>query len=101
MTEQRETFDEVADRFEAHVARNGLQNIRLHRIALGERSERRSLITPTTGNRGTAALAEELGINVFYGGHYATETFGVKALSAHLAKKYRLPWTFLDHPTGL
>jgi putative NIF3 family GTP cyclohydrolase 1 type 2 len=53
------------------------------------------------GAHWTAALAEELGINVFYGGHYATETFGVKALSAHLAKKYRLPWTFLDHPTGL
>ena len=25
-------------------------------------------------------LAEELGINLLYGGHYATETFGVKAL---------------------
>jgi putative NIF3 family GTP cyclohydrolase 1 type 2 len=40
-------------------------------------------------------------LNVFYGGHYATETFGVKALSAELAKKFRLPWVFLDHPTGL
>ncbi|MEO8825905.1 MAG: Nif3-like dinuclear metal center hexameric protein [Chthoniobacterales bacterium] len=46
-------------------------------------------------------LAEELGINVFYAGHYATETFGVKALAAHLAKKFNLPWRFLDHPTGL
>ncbi len=45
--------------------------------------------------------AEELGLNVFLAGHYATETFGVKALAAHLAKKYRLPWEFLDHPTGL
>ena len=53
------------------------------------------------GPHWTAALAEELGINVFYGGHYATETFGVKALSAHLSKKYSLPWKFLDHPTGL
>ena len=53
------------------------------------------------GPHWTGALAEELGINVFYGGHYATETFGVKALGAHLAKKYSLPWTFLDHPTGL
>ncbi len=53
------------------------------------------------GPHWTYALAEELGLNVFYGGHYATETFGVKALAAHLAKKFRVPWTFLDHPTGL
>ena len=53
------------------------------------------------GPHWTGALAEELGINVFYGGHYATETFGVKSLAAHLSKKYRLPWKFVDHPTGL
>jgi dinuclear metal center YbgI/SA1388 family protein len=46
-------------------------------------------------------LAEELGLNVFYGGHYATETFGVKALAQHLSKRFRLPWEFIDHPTGL
>ncbi len=45
--------------------------------------------------------AEELGLNLFYGGHYATETFGVKALGAELKRKFRLPWEFLDHPTGL
>jgi dinuclear metal center YbgI/SA1388 family protein len=45
--------------------------------------------------------AEELGINVIYAGHYATETVGVKALAEHLAAKFSLPWTFLDHPTGL
>ena len=53
------------------------------------------------GNHWTYAVAEELGLNVFYGGHYATETFGVKALAAELSKKFKLPWTFLDHPTGL
>lgn len=47
------------------------------------------------------ALAEELGLNVFYAGHYATETFGVKALAEHLALKFGVPWQFLDHPTGL
>jgi dinuclear metal center YbgI/SA1388 family protein len=46
-------------------------------------------------------LAEELGVNLFYAGHYATETFGVKALAAHLSKRYKLPWFFIDHPTGL
>lgn len=45
--------------------------------------------------------AEEAGINVLYGGHYATETFGVKALAAHLGKVFKLPWDFIDHPTGL
>ena len=53
------------------------------------------------GPHWTYALAEELGVNVFYGGHYATETFGVKALAAELSKKFKVPWTFLDHPTGL
>ena len=45
--------------------------------------------------------AEELGLNVYYGGHYLTETFGVKALAEHVAQKFSLPWVFLDHPTGL
>ena len=45
--------------------------------------------------------AEELGLNVFYAGHYATETVGVKALAGHLQTRFDLPWTFLDHPTGL
>ncbi len=53
------------------------------------------------GPHWTYALAEELGMNVLYGGHYATETFGVKALAAHLSARFKLPWTFLDHPTGL
>jgi putative NIF3 family GTP cyclohydrolase 1 type 2 len=46
-------------------------------------------------------MAEELGVNVIYAGHYATETFGVKALAEHLSVKFRLPWIFIDHPTGL
>lgn len=45
--------------------------------------------------------AEELGINVIYGGHYATETLGVQALAAHLARKFRIPWKFVDHPVPL
>ena len=53
------------------------------------------------GPHWTFALAEELGLNVFYGGHYATETFGVKALAAELSRKFKVPWTFMDHPTGL
>ena len=48
-----------------------------------------------------AVAAEELGINLFLGGHYATEIFGVKALAADLAEKFAVPWEFLDRPTGL
>ncbi len=48
-----------------------------------------------------AVAAEELGINLLLGGHYATETFGVKALAAHLSDRFDLPWQFLDCPTGL
>ncbi len=46
-------------------------------------------------------LAEELGVNLIYAGHYATETFGVKALAQYLQDKHGLPWKFIDHPTGL
>lgn len=53
------------------------------------------------GPHWTHALAQELGLNVFYAGHYSTETFGVKALAAHLARRFGLPWSFLDHPSGL
>lgn len=45
--------------------------------------------------------AEELGVNLIYGGHYATETFGVKALAAHLAERFDVEWQFIDHPSGL
>ena len=53
------------------------------------------------GPHWTYALAEDLGLNVLYGGHYATETFGVRALAAHLSQRFGLPWVFLHHPTGL
>jgi len=48
-----------------------------------------------------ALLAEELGVNLLLAGHYATETFGVKALGAHVAEKFGMEWVFIDHPTGL
>lgn len=45
--------------------------------------------------------AEEGGLNLFLGGHYATETWGVRALAQHLEHRFGLPWTWIDHPTGL
>lgn len=45
--------------------------------------------------------AMELGVNVIYAGHYATEQVGVKALAEHVAQRFALPWEFHDHPTGM
>jgi dinuclear metal center YbgI/SA1388 family protein len=45
--------------------------------------------------------AEEGGINLLLGGHYATEVWGVRALARHLEERFGLEWTFVDHPTGL
>lgn len=45
--------------------------------------------------------AVELGVNIFYAGHYATETWGVKALAGRLEREFGLPWEFLDFPSGL
>jgi dinuclear metal center YbgI/SA1388 family protein len=48
-----------------------------------------------------ALAADELGMNLLLGGHYATEVFGVKALAAHLSKRFKIPWAFIDCPTGM
>jgi dinuclear metal center YbgI/SA1388 family protein len=48
-----------------------------------------------------AVAADELGMNLLLGGHYATEVFGVKALAANLSKRFKIPWAFIDCPTGL
>lgn len=46
-------------------------------------------------------FTREHSLNVIYGGHYATETFGVIALAEHLEKELKLAFQFLDFPTGL
>jgi putative NIF3 family GTP cyclohydrolase 1 type 2 len=46
-------------------------------------------------------FSKENRLNVVYGGHYMTETFGVIALAQHLQEKFHLPYQFLDFPTGL
>lgn len=46
-------------------------------------------------------LAEELGINALFAGHYATETFGVQAIANVIARNFLLPASFVDRPTGL
>lgn len=43
----------------------------------------------------------EAGVALILAGHYATETFGVKALAERVEEGYGIPWTFIDVPTGL
>ncbi len=40
--------------------------------------------------------AQEEGLNLYLCGHYATETFGVKALAERCAKEFGLPWDFIE-----
>ncbi|MBT3223462.1 MAG: Nif3-like dinuclear metal center hexameric protein [Proteobacteria bacterium] len=46
-------------------------------------------------------VAEDGGLNVFFAGHYATETLGVRAVARAVEGKFGLPWTFLSHPTQM
>ncbi|HSM36422.1 MAG TPA: Nif3-like dinuclear metal center hexameric protein [Longimicrobiales bacterium] len=45
--------------------------------------------------------AMEGGVSLLLGGHYATETFGVRALGSHLEERFSIPWTYLHLPTGM
>jgi dinuclear metal center YbgI/SA1388 family protein len=51
-----------------------------------------------TGESNLSAYNRALqdGINVAFAGHYATETFGVKAVGALIQKRFKLPVKFVD-----
>ncbi len=53
------------------------------------------------GSHWTYGAALEMGINLFYGGHYATEIFGVQTVAQHLSEKFKIPWVWIDSPSGL
>ena len=53
------------------------------------------------GNHHTYHAALEAGLDVLYAGHYATETFGVRALAEEAAGRFGAESTFIDVPTGL
>ncbi len=69
---------------------------------IGE-AARRGLDALVTGEGAhhTYLEALEQGVDVYYAGHYATETFGVRALARELEEEFGLPWIFIDHPSGL
>jgi len=50
---------------------------------------------------GAYHLAQEFGLNIFYGGHYTTETFGMKELGRHLEQQLQIPALFIDSPCVL
>jgi len=41
-------------------------------------------------------MAQELGLNLYPCGHYATAVFGVQALAAEVAEKFGLKWEFIE-----
>ena len=45
--------------------------------------------------------AADYGLNVIFGGHYATETVGVRALGEHLVNQFGLEVRFFDFPTAM
>jgi dinuclear metal center YbgI/SA1388 family protein len=59
-----------------------------------------TLITGETSHSWYHGVRER-GINVIYGGHYNTETVGLKALERHIAAKFGLETVFIDLPTEL
>ena len=46
-------------------------------------------------------MARDHGIHCIFGGHYATETIGVRALGERLVEKFGIETVWIDHPTGI
>ena len=53
------------------------------------------------GPHHTAVQAADNGLTIMYLGHYATETLGVIALGAELARRFGVKSSFIEAPTGL
>jgi len=87
------TLDELVTRLEHAVA----GPVKVFRAA----SEGVDTFITGEGPHHAAIDAQELGVNLLLAGHYATETFGVKALAMCVAGQFSLPWQFIDYPTGL
>ncbi|MCX8068860.1 MAG: Nif3-like dinuclear metal center hexameric protein [Anaerolineae bacterium] len=72
-------------------------------VSLLEQAAEEGLDTFITGETRHSAFhtVAELEMNVFFAGHYATESVGLKALARHLEQKFGLETVFLDIPTGM
>ncbi len=47
------------------------------------------------GNMYTKLFAREVGVNLIFGTHFATEAPGVRVLAGHVAEKFGLTWEFI------
>jgi dinuclear metal center YbgI/SA1388 family protein len=91
------------------LIQGGPEHVRRVGVATGaagsliEQAHEEGLDTLVTGegNHHTYHEATEIGLNVIYAGHYATETAGIQALGSVLADRYGVECRFLDHPTGM
>ena len=52
-------------------------------------------------NHWVVNAAQDLGVNILFAGHYATETFGVQALGKLLEATFGLSTVFIDNPTAM
>ena len=108
-SELRDRLSEVLGRGPVHLIPGGAERIERVGVVTGggasfvEEAAQIELDALVTGEGAhhTHFDAMEMGIHVLFGGHYATETFGVRALAEHLAERFGLEWSFLDQPTGL
>jgi dinuclear metal center YbgI/SA1388 family protein len=71
-------------------------------LSMLEQAARAGCDTLLTGESDHAHYwtAKEYGLNVLFGGHYCTETLGVKALQAEIQTSTDLHTVFIDNPTG-
>jgi dinuclear metal center YbgI/SA1388 family protein len=100
---------EAACGVEPKLIPGGPEHVRRVGIATGsagsliEQAHEEGLDTFVTGegSHHTYHEATEIGLNVVYAGHYATETAGVRALGGLLSDRYGLDCRFVDHPTGM
>lgn len=89
---------------EPKVLAFGPKNVRRVAVVSGDGSEeiteaaRKGVDVFVTGETSLSGynLAEDLGVNVLFGGHYATETPGVCAIAELAAKRFGLEWEFVD-----
>ena len=94
---------------EAHVLGHGPKNVQRLAILSGFGADKvaeakaQGADTFLTGETSHANYwaASDLGMNVIFAGHYATETVGVQALGAHLTEKFGIETSFFDFPTKM
>lgn len=104
---ERAVIEAVGGR--VHVCKGGAERVRRVGVITGAAGSEVAKIAALgidafvtgEGPHWSYTLAEELRAHVLYAGHYATETFGVRALAQCVGAKFGIPWGFIDHPTGL